>query len=482
MLRFHDFVDARTAVLWKNRGDVNAGQPPALLVVDVETGGIEERTFVPRKELSPREKESRVEFLGCQIVGPYLVSKTARSEDHVRLTVWNWRTGQELLDREFECSNAGVVGDFVWTHPSPTDSDRPVTALYSISTGRRLSSKLPAWVSPRRASPDGRIWLEDRDRHRFKEVEAWSLDSGTPLFTAEADRFAFSADSHWLATVACREAAKDRAANDGATKDGWVRSWRIYDLRTGSIAAERQEPISRKNVAAVLVSDLEFHDGGECVALYGYSDGGVGNPASPPPRDAVDVWVWREGDLRPIRASRPVSKEVSSLYRRSQPWLRQPRSRWKGEAELPSRYVVDGDAVIDVVTQGRVGTLPPTAIDILAVAPPWAMIRTEPGPIGRQLAAISKRVAGEMSLPRICDLSTGTTVAWLGRGHSIFEFSPEGRWLLTHDNQSVEIWGLPVRRAVLQPFLWSLLVPLLGGLFSKRFRGGSRRPPLSAVV
>lgn len=479
--RFQEFVDDHVAMFWQDSKSSDPGEGLSIVLVDVSTGEIKERHFAgkpipspiageaslpepepePEPELTDDESSYRVPFsppkpyTRRETSGDFLLERRHNGVDWSRFTVWNWRTGEQLFDREFGCVSAGLIGDRIWVRPFDPEKDDK-TSLFDIRTGAPVPTSLPARVSMGFPSPDNRIVLKPhtdfvetaggfREKH---EIEVWNVVPGARLFVVEADLFEFFPDSRRLATLTHSHESRRRRPS--------ARTWRIYDLDGGAVLAERREPVDPEGDVA---TELVVQEG-DRIAAYARSRWGD--------QQTVEFWSWKDNELSRIQATEPPN----NLPRCGTPGMLGrsfgvPRNR----SEQPDRFLVDGEDVIDVVTRKRCGSLPSNVLSPL-LAPGWAVGRELPGKATAWLAARSNFVARRAFRAKLYDVSTGKVVGSLGKDpHPIF--SPDGGALLTRDESGLHIWRLPASRPILAPLLWSLCCPLLVGLLAWR----RARPP-----
>lgn len=470
--RFQEFVDDHVAMFWRDPQSCDPSDGLSIVLVDVSTGEVEERHLAgkpiappvageasepePELELTEEEPSYRVPvsppkpYTTRETNGDLLLERRYNGVDWSRFTVWNWRTGQQLFDREFGHVSAGLIGDRIWVRPfDPKNEDK--TSLFDIRTGEPVPTSLPASVSMGFPSPDNRFVLKPhtdyvetaggfREKH---EIEVWNVVPGARLFVVEADVFEFFPDSRRLATLT--------HSGDGGRTRPDSRTWRIYDLDRGTRLAERREPIDPQSD---LATELVVQEG-DRIAAYARSRWGD--------QQTVEFWSWKDNELSRIQATEPPN----NLPRCGTPGMLGrsfgiPRNR----SEQPDRFLVDGEDVIDVVTRKRCGSLPSNVLSPL-LAPGWAVGCELPGKVTAWLAARSNFVARRTFETKLYDVSTGTVAGGLARSSRPI-FSPDGRALLTEDDSGLQIWRLPPSRPILAPLLWSLCCPLLAGLFSWR--------------
>jgi len=397
---------------------------------------------------------SRLDFSG-----DFLVFQMVQGEFDRRLHVWNWRTGKELFRRSIPACLSGVLGNRIWIQSSNRASSEAELEFLEIPSGKRIPTALAAHqveLSTVTSSPDGRFVAEEGE----SQVRIWSIEQGREAFVArDAVRFAFSADSRWLATISDWNWKKAESDRD----------WRIYDVGTGTIVAHRHEVGDRDAVRRHSAASMTFHRDNQCVAVYSHSPIFRQGSFFPIGLGPVEIWDWQTGRAWSV----PVTD--------GELWSPDYRGSF---ADLPTpRLVLDGHVMIDVATGQRLATMTESMRSHLtSPAPGWAIVEDNRRRFGDQvadvIAPISSRLAKVFTRNRrqlqLYDVPREVVVAQLGKDRGSFEFSPDNLRLISHDGESVDVWDLPPGRPVVRAFLWSLLVPLVGG-FAARVRS-SRRP------
>lgn len=387
------------------------------------------------------------------IAGDHFVLARPRGVE-LRVSVRNWRTGEEAFYRNYLNGDVWVAGDRVYVEWVTPGTTRAQLDVWDMATG----DPVPAPGPPERlamrggqVSPDGQYLAAHGG---YSKLRLWSLTGCRDLFTAQGELFAFSSDSRHLA-VTLREKRKTRRRDEIPR-----RILRVYDMGTGEVVAERTE------AGAALETDeiLAFHDEDRCVVIY------ARNNSSGTRCPKIDVWRWEADALQTLRST---------------PGYQGPKSVVLGPPIAP-RFVLDEDRIVDVATGLPLCTLATPNPQLVTSAPGWIVLRSSGGRPADRLAALVKPYSTPLAewiaagdAAELCDL-TGQTVALLGKGRPVTLFSPDGRWLVTRDPTSIEIWQLPPSRPWFSAFAISLVVPLLAGFREWQRRRREGREPETA--
>lgn len=378
-----------------------------------------------------------------------------------RLLVWDVRTGEERYRHEFAGGSAiGLLGETVWVQGGG-GSDPPFAKRMELRTFQELPTAIPpaalGWLRAQR-SADGQFLVGTQE----SAVQVWQIHAAEPVWTTRADIVAISSDSRRLATLTY---GVDDADPDGPERE----LWRVHDLANGAILAEKHHPVAGHRPP---VERLAFLGDDRCVVAYTSSPPFPKALRSMPVVGGVDVWEWQAGTLRSLRSA------VGELYRTDP----QPATP---QAAPP--VVLDEEALIDVATGERVGTVPMGGT-LCNVDPTirWGVVRNPSWTVADLLLRLTRKVSPWLANVFVgpgdsvlYDLREGRVAARLLPGLEGGTFSPDGKWLVKHGPDMVEIWSLPPRRPWGRALLISLAVPALA--LCARWRrvrpGGDRLSP-----
>jgi hypothetical protein len=445
-----------------------------LEVVDLETGGIR-AIELPRDvdlgEIEPAIKpldgtdkppsgqRTRLKLTPEQILvgGESAVVLFSHEEAFLWLVVvWDVRSGAERFRRVSSRCTLNVNGDWLLIRgqglpKSPGD----MTTLLNLTTGRGRAVVTRPRPGAVLADRNGRFVVNRESQGvRITHLE------GRFEFAMEKERFAFSSDSRWLAAISPPE----------QQNGGLVQRLRIVDLEEGRVK------VDRLGIAGAPVRHVAFDDEDRCVVAYGETNRLPRDLASP-----VFVWRWR-GELPAAEAPVPDSPEITLDTRARDHIL----ARF-GAFEVPFapslvpggpaprlRFLIDGEAMIDIVTGkfvGRVaGDIP---IHDLSWTGEWALVTTPNSPANRSAQAVAPYVPWLSSwlhsdASSLYDVSAGRCVATLGKGTTYF--SREGNWFVQNETDSsgtIDIWSLSSPRPWGRAFAYSLVFPAL--VLARRF-------------
>jgi len=441
------FVDSHSILLGQERYsllDVRDGSVRPLKQPVYDDAQEAQNETVQRQKANPIYDErwsvgSRGPLFGLRGIAEESFVLALRRNDGMRVSVRSWRTGGESFHRDYPNGDVSIAGNRVYIEWVAPGTGQARLDAWDLTTGEaQPTPAAPEQLDLKRGhiSRDGRYVADPAGGSKLR---VWSLTEGRMLFTVQADLFAFSSDSRLLAVLLH---ARPRFRREGAL--------RIYDAATGKIVAERSDT----GVALTAEGILAFHDEDRCIAAYSLKRDGK-------PFPTIDVWQWKEDSLQTLQARSGFQGPVWVTY---------------GPPIAP-QFVLDGQHMIDVATGKSVCTLATPKAQVVASTPDWAVVRSSGARLSDRLAAairpysstLAARIAAGDSAD-LCDLATGRSAAGLGKGRYAAKFSPDGKWMATHDHNSIEIWRVPPSRPWRRAFTVSLIVPALAS-----FRGWRRR-------
>jgi len=472
------YADSRTLIACRQHAmarDVVLSGP--IHIVDVPSGSVR-RIELPDDPLADRDWVESDEELqatvarnwtlgNCRVSGDFVVAWMVRGDEE-RVHAWNWRTGAEVLRHTTTGFRGRCLGTRIWLQPldprgSPVDA---VLQFLDLSSGQRVKTKLPADLidlSNSASSPDGTFVAVQTPRSAEPSaIQVWDLqhsaaENRRELYTLpDVERFAFSPDSHSLATTSPWTRLNDTQHR---------RIWRIHDLASGREVVKHEEVRTARSYELPGASTLAFHARHNCVVASSRSHGETG---------ILEAWETRSAAVRTFTPAQSQFHNVGY------------EGRYGDSSTL--RYVYDSPNVIDLVGGTRVAVshedFRPRHVSPGAQ---WAVVDDESEWLVERLtdflASLRNGRGGqrirESRPPLLYDLFHGRSAAVLSDDETESEFSPDGRWYVSLTIGAIEIWSLPPARPFGRALLWSLLVPLTAVLWP-RLQRKTREPHTTA--
>lgn len=403
------------------------------------------------------------------LAGGTLVATMWRDDGtHCRIVAWEAHTGRESFRQESETCEAGLIGSRAWFQSVPSHPE-PFLKLFDVASGQQVPTRLSAdqlRIRDCEASPDGRFLVKTRGA----ETRVWNVETGEVVLTETARNIALSADGRWVAMQFVADSQDPRR----------VMTWKVCDLDTGRIVAER-EVVLTAGVSHYMMT--EFLDEDRVLAAYRPS---AANRAE---IGEIDVWRWQANSMEMAELP-PSDKDAFRTMRpatgtyRPSGWvfwvlpLPSPAFRGAFRPQPRNRLVYDGQVVLDVATGRTIATLPQGGTNPhLSPDGRWGVLDFDTPRWQLRLMSwlsayvpwISKWARPGQALT-LCDVQRDRRTASLPYREWISQaFSRDGTWLATHDGESLALWQLPPRRPWGRAFGISLLVPLIGaGRLRKR--------------
>lgn len=416
---------------------------------DGESAADQERTIRYYDQLWSSGGE-KPRFGLCGITGDSF-ALTSRWGDGMRLSVRNVRTGQETFHRDYPNGEASAIAGRVYVEWVTPGTGRARLDAWDLRTGEGAptpDSPEHIRLTPGATSPDGRYLGV---RQGGKQLRLLSLESGQEQCQIEADQYAFSSDSRLLAALLHH---RPRTRGTGTL--------RVHEVATGKLLAEHGD------IATTMGEQvLSFYGEDRTIAIHTFRMSG----RLPQTVASIDVWRWQEDSLQTLPS--PSGFQGTMLV----------TDRLPGA----SRFVLDGQQMIDVETAAPICTVAtPDPLFMMAI-PGWGVFRSRGGRLADRIAAIAKPYSTPLAdwlasgdAADLCDLTTGRIVAGLGKGRLAMLFSPDGKWLATADRNSIEIWQVPPSRPWLMAFTISLIGPAVAALSMLRRRQRERSEPVTA--
>jgi hypothetical protein len=389
-----------------------------------------------------------VSVVGC--VGRHVVVISQLNPEGPQLQILDWRTGEEFFRRTIPNCDAGVLGGRLWICPRELrESKDHVVEMRSIPDGTLVETRLVAAQTsqPGSYSPyTGRCIVERLDA----VLKVTDGATGECLFETESV-------SNSALALDCRHAA----AISPWIRDGHLerRSWRIHEIPTGEVLAEREE--TRDPDAEQLSSIFALRNQNGVLVHRRYTLIPGAFPIQSDDLPDCEVWNWKTGDFKVRNAKKSFQHVVQSFNLL---------------AESP--LLIDGDRLVNVVT-GE--TYPYSGSDVeghsedlgfaVVVSNDYQMIDRlldSLGRFGRPLTILSGR-----GRARLIDLKTGRTLAAMRDNDQYFEFAPDSHSLISIARDSIAVWKLPIQRPWGCAAIWSLCVPFFvaGRAWLRRIRG-----------
>lgn len=376
----------------------------------------------------------------CGIAGDSFVL-ALRWGEGMRLSVRNWRTGEETFHRDYPNGEASVIGGRAYVEWVGPGTGRAQLDAWDLRTGEGVPTPdSPEYIrlTPGATSPDGRSLAV---RQGGKQLRILSLETCHEQLRIEADQSAFSSDSRLLATLFH---TRPRTRGTGTL--------RVYEIATGKLLAERSDVATTSGEQI-----LSFQDEDRSVAVSSVKTRGL----LPHTIASIDAWRWKEDSLQTHQSPSGFQGPALATDRQL----------------IAPRFVLDGQQIIDVATGIPTCTVATPNPLFMMATPGWGVIRSQGGRIADRIAASVKPYSTPLAewlatgdAADLCDLTTGQIVTGLGKGRSTMAFSPDGKWLVTGDKNSIEIWQIPPSRPWWMAFAVSLVIPVLAGFREWRSR------------